>query len=548
MIATTQALIELPQASDDDIRPLVEAELARIVVHPLFKDTTRMKRFLQYVVTETLEGRDKRLKGYAIGLEVFDRPDDFDPQGDTIVRVQAGQLRRRLDLYYSGDGKEAPVRILIPKGRYAPIFEIRRDADSDKTISSKAVIATIEKQNRPGVAVLTFQNLTADDDTSYFAEGITAEIINALVQFRYIRIVARTASMIDDVAPSSDLSDMAKKHNVQFALAGNVRRAGKLVRVSVNLISVGTGEHVYSKIFDREYTPENLFDIQEEVASYIAANVAAPFGAINRYNRRLNSGRQTSMTAYEAFLKFYDVNLSPTAEKASGLLEEFEQITRDTPRFSSAWAIVAILNVLMITQRIPSSKPEERLEIALAAARRAAAIDPENAMAFNALFQVNYHLGHLEVADQMAAKAIMLNPNDYNMLAYYAVTRSFQGDIEGALSFQKAALELVARPPMWFYVSSMICSFLEKKFEELISLLGEITPSSPVGVQFVGLSCLGHLSMGAEAAVFLKQAHAKDSDYAKNMLVTLKHSYVAKELHDLLLTGWEKAGLDISGQ
>ena len=545
MKATTKALKELPQASDTDIRPMIEAELASIKQHPLFKDTTRMKRFLEYVVTESLEGRESRLKGYVIGLEVFDRPEDFDPQADTIVRVQAGQLRRRLDLYYSAEGKESLVRILIPKGRYAPIFEVRREVENAEIPSSKAIIASIEKRNRPGIAVLTFQNLTKDDDTNYFAEGITAEIVNALVQFRYIRIVARTANVIDDGARSSELSEIAKNYNVQFVLTGNVRRAGNLMRVSVNLISVETGEHVYSKIFDREYTPENLFDVQEEIASYVAASVAAPLGAINRYNRRLNSGRQSSMTAYESFLKFYEMNISPTASRAIILLEEFEKITQNTPQFSSAWAIVSLLNVFLITQRIPSSNPEQRLEMALSAASRAAAIDPENALAYSALFQANYHSGHLELAEKMAAKAIMLNPNDYNMLAYYAVTRALRGDIEGALAFQSAALELVARPPMWFYGSSLICSFQMKDFKGVINTVGEVTPNSEVAVQFVALSSMGHLSMKVEAQAFLDAALAIDPDFAKSIMTTIKHSYVDEQVFELLISGWRKAGLDI---
>ena len=545
MTAASQALIALPQASDGDIRPLVEAELARVRAHPLFKDTTRMKRFLSYVVTEALEGREDRLKGYSIGIEVFDRADDFDPQADTIVRVQAGQLRRRLDLYYASDGKNAPVRILIPKGRYAPIFEVRCEAPQPIQHEPIGAAEDVKSQNRPGIVVLTFQNLANDKDTAYFAEGVTAEVVNALVQFRYLRIVARTATIIEDSTASSELSEIAKAYDVQFALTGNVRRAGKLMRVSVNLISVQTGEHVYSKIFDREYTPQNLFEIQEEIASYVAASVAAPFGAINRYNRRTNDGRKTSMKAYEALLKYYDMSISPTATKAEILLKEFDDITQENPRFSSAWAIVSLLNTLLVTQRIPSCKPKERLGAALSAARRAVEIDPENALAFSALFQANYHFGNLEKAEEVAAKSIALNPNDYNMLAYYAVTRAFRGDAKKALSFQHAAFELVARPPLWFYTSSLIVSFQKKEFAKVMDLLGEVRPGSLVAIQLLSLSCMGHLGLKAEAKTFLKGVLAGEADYAKNILETVSHCYLTPELLDLFIEGWRKAGLEV---
>ncbi|MEM9762952.1 MAG: hypothetical protein AAF968_10620 [Pseudomonadota bacterium] len=77
---------------------MIETHLARIVQSPQFADTSRMKRFLIHIVTETLEGRSEMLKGYALGVDVFDKPADFDPGTDTIVRVQASKLRARLDL------------------------------------------------------------------------------------------------------------------------------------------------------------------------------------------------------------------------------------------------------------------------------------------------------------------------------------------------------------------------------------------------------------------------------------------------------------------
>jgi len=86
-----QALSTIGEGLDpvalDDIanREAVLDELQRVLNHSTFKDTKRLKRFLKYVVMETLDGRGARLKGYSLGIEVFDRADDFDPQGDTIV-------------------------------------------------------------------------------------------------------------------------------------------------------------------------------------------------------------------------------------------------------------------------------------------------------------------------------------------------------------------------------------------------------------------------------------------------------------------------------
>ena len=88
----------------------------------------RRQRFLEYVVNETLAGRGDRLKGYNIAVEVFDRPETFDPNVDPIVRIEAGRLRDKLREYYDADGQNDPVRIDLPKGSYAPHIEFRQAA------------------------------------------------------------------------------------------------------------------------------------------------------------------------------------------------------------------------------------------------------------------------------------------------------------------------------------------------------------------------------------------------------------------------------------
>jgi len=203
------------------------------------------------------------------------------------------------------------------------------------------------------------------------------------------------------------------------------------------------------------------------------------------------------------------------------------------------------LNIILVTQRIPSSRPKERLKKAFAAANRAAAIDPENALAFNALFQVKYHSGHLEDAEKMAAKAIMLNPNDYNMLAYYAVTRAFRGDVKTALSFHNAALELLARPPEWFYTTLLLCAFQNQDYAKVIGMVGDISPNSPVAVQVIVLSSVAHLSMTEEADRFVKIFKDNDPDYGRHILETMEHSYLEENLSKQIIAGLRKAGLDI---
>lgn len=101
----------------------VLAQVERIAASNDFAESDRLVEFLRYVVAEALAGRGDQLTGRAIAQEVFGRGASFDPQQDSIVRVEAGRLRRRLTVYYAGVGQRDPLRIAIPKGHYVPIFE-----------------------------------------------------------------------------------------------------------------------------------------------------------------------------------------------------------------------------------------------------------------------------------------------------------------------------------------------------------------------------------------------------------------------------------------
>src|SRR4051794_10990414 len=102
----------------DDIR----AALDRIAASEAFCACPQLVAFLRYVVEATLRGRQDRIKGYTIAIEALGRGDDFNPQDDPIVRVEAMRLRRALQRYYETCGRHDPLHIGLPVGTYVPVF------------------------------------------------------------------------------------------------------------------------------------------------------------------------------------------------------------------------------------------------------------------------------------------------------------------------------------------------------------------------------------------------------------------------------------------
>lgn len=113
--------------NDSDVKPWTSAEvatqLAKVLNNPDFERNRSASAFLKFVVDETLEGRGPRLKAFTVAMAVFNRDVNFDPQNNSIVRVQAARLRQLLQIYYSGPGSRDSIRIAMPLGGYAVEFE-----------------------------------------------------------------------------------------------------------------------------------------------------------------------------------------------------------------------------------------------------------------------------------------------------------------------------------------------------------------------------------------------------------------------------------------
>ena len=118
----------------------VIAALNGVCASAQFQKTPQLQRFLRFVVTRALEGDAKLIKAYTIGVEALGRSPDFDPDKDSIVRVEAVRLRKALDSYHQANADLADVRITLPIGRYMPIFE--RIPASDKSKASTAINGT----------------------------------------------------------------------------------------------------------------------------------------------------------------------------------------------------------------------------------------------------------------------------------------------------------------------------------------------------------------------------------------------------------------------
>ena len=235
--------------------------LDRVTTAAPLARSKRLTQFLRYIVDETLAGRATTIGGYSIAVDVFGKPESFDPTTETIVRVEAGRLRRRLGEYYREAGHEDPIEISLPKGSYVPAFSQRTGAKPERDPGR----APPPPRRGPSIAVLPFRNHGADENDQYFADGLTEETIANLARFKDIFVFSRstTAKLAQDGA---DIRQLRDELGVDFVLESSLRKSAEAVRVTIQLIDAATDGHILAERFERPCTLDGMFEIQDEIA------------------------------------------------------------------------------------------------------------------------------------------------------------------------------------------------------------------------------------------------------------------------------------------
>ena len=236
------------------------------------------------------------MKEARIGLEVFGRrAESYDPAIDPIVRVQMGRLRGKLRAYYAaGEGASDRLRIDIPIGSYVPVFATLAVAPAAEPSATVAAAPPDDLR----IAVLPIVNMSADVENQYFCDGLTEELINRLAEIRRMKVVARTSSFqFKDAA--RDIREVGRLLDVSKVLEGSVRKSGNRIRVTVQLINVADGCHLWSERYEGELT--DIFAIHEEIA--IAVQRALQTQMIDGERPSPSRPRRHQLEAYNHYLQ-----------------------------------------------------------------------------------------------------------------------------------------------------------------------------------------------------------------------------------------------------
>jgi serine/threonine-protein kinase len=371
----------------------------------------------EQAVGESVDGRSDL---YSLGCVLYEMLVGEPPfTGPTIQAVIAKRfVQTPADVCALREGVPRSIAVAVqrsmartPVDRYetasALIAALREMAPGPRTGSQ----ASPERS----IAVLPFENLSADKENEYFGDGIADDIISALTRIDGLHVAART-SAFSFKGKQASLSMIGEQLHVTTVLQGSVRKSGNRLRITAQLVSVVDGYHLWSERYDRDLT--DVFVVQDEIAAAIAAKLEVTFVKADAADDA-ERPTTTQLAAYELYVR----GRALTMQRGTGIaqaVECFERAIKLDPAYAPAHA--GLGEALRILAQYGSVRADEAIPRAKAAVARALEIDPElgEALGVRALIALTSDFD-AELAMDLFVRALAVSPMLSEIRCLYAV-------------------------------------------------------------------------------------------------------------------------------
>ena len=393
------------------------------------------------------------------------------------------------------------------------------------------------------VAVLPFKYTGTNADLSGLAEGLSEEVVTGLSRFSYLRVIARSSTARYS-GQSVDVRNAGNELNARYVMEGTLRQAGGKLRLAVQLVDTVSGAHLWAENYERVFSAEAVFELQDDLVPRIVSTVADMNGVLPQsMSEGLRSRPPEQLSPYEAVLRSFAYCSAARPEELSAARSGLEEAVRKAPAYSDAWAM---LSFLCGQDHVHGYELQPNaLEIAASAAQRAVALGPSNHLAYFSLAAVLWYQKDFDSFRDAAERAVALNPMDGNSVAFLGELMTYAGSVERGMQLAERAKQLNPNHPGWYWYADFYHAFSQRDYRLALAFALKVKMrGNPLAPMMIAAACgqLGDVEGGARAVSdLLKFRPELPAIMCKQVAKVWNPEYGAR-----FLDGLRKAGVVIS--
>jgi TolB-like protein len=416
---------------------------------------------------------------------------------------------------------------------------------SAKPKEQEASDASSRREEGFWVAVLPFKYVGANADLSGLAEGLSEDLVTGLSRFSYLKVISRS-STLRLAKDSGDVRAVGKELGARYIMEGSLRQAGAKLRLAVQLVDAVSGAHIWAENYERAFSPETIFELQDDLVPRIVSTVADQYGALVHSMSESLRGRSAGQySAHEAVLRAFGYWERMTPKEHAEVRDILEAAVTIAPDHSDCLAELAC--IYWHEYAFGYNLRPDPVGRARAAAQRAVASAPTSHFAHCAFAGALFFQKDFPAFRAAAERALALNRMDSSTAAILGNMIAYAGDWEYGLGIVERAMQLNPHHAGWYHYVAFCDAYRRRDYRSaLASALKVNMPAYHWPLVYLAAVC-GQLGEQQRARAALQGLHVLVPNFGA-MAREEFGKWLDAELTEHLIDGLRKAGLEIPGE
>ena len=408
---------------------------------------------------------------YGDGVNIASRLEGLaEPGGICISEFVYSQVHSKLNIGFVDVGTKKLKNFSTPVKVYK-VIEQKTKAPTLVTGAVPDQEISLPLPNKPSLAVLPFANLSADSKQDYFSDGLTMDIMTALVSIPGLFLISEI-SMFSYKSKAPSIRELGGQLGVSHVLDGGVRKEGDRIRITARLLETTTGRQVWAERYDRKI--DDIFAVQDEITERIveAMDIKLVTGEMAHTIRKV----LRNPDALEYYYRGWEALFGSTKNDIEEAQQMFEETTRLEPESSFGYAMAAWAHWWSVDQGL-SEDIAHSLKRAIELARKAEDLEDFTGLSNLVMAQIHLYKHEHDKALEAAQKAVLARPSCDLSYVAKANILTYLGRPTEAIDLAKFAIRLAPVYPPFFQKTLAAAFYGNGQYEEAITSAKEVIKS-----------------------------------------------------------------------